>query len=62
MSRVPAWLYMLFGVMAIVAGVLGVGHAPSGVPKVFWAVVTVLGAASLASACLVTRSRRQQGA
>lgn len=48
MSRVPAWLLFLFGAIAVVAGVLGVGHAPAGVPKVFWAVITVVGAGSLA--------------
>jgi hypothetical protein len=47
MSRVPAWLYILFGVLAIVAGILGVSHAPTGVPTLFWAVVTILGAGSL---------------
>lgn len=46
-SRIPAWLAILVGLLAIVAGVLGVTHAPNGVPKVFWAVITVLGAASL---------------
>ncbi len=47
MSRIPTWLYILFGLLALVAGVLGVTHAPSGPPKTFWALVTVLGAASL---------------
>ncbi len=58
MFRIPAWLYVLFGVIATVAGVLGIGHAPSGVPKVFWAVVTVVGIASLGLAWTVGRSRR----
>ncbi len=55
MSRIPAWLYILFGVIAIAAGVLGVGHAPSGVPKVFWAVVAVLGVVSLVLSWVVAR-------
>jgi uncharacterized membrane protein HdeD (DUF308 family) len=60
MARIPPWLYILFGVIAIVAGVLGVGHAPAGLPKVFWAVVTVAGVASLASSWIVVRRPRRQ--
>ena len=55
MARIPPWLYILFGVLAIVAGVLGVGHAPDGLPKVFWAIVTVAGVASLATSWIVGR-------
>ena len=59
MSRIPAWLYLLFGAIAIVAGALGVGHAPSGVPKVFWAVVTAAGLASLGAAWAIRRGSRK---
>lgn len=55
MSRIPAWLYALFGVIAVVAGILGMRHAPSGVPKVFWALVTVGGVASLTTAGVLWR-------
>ena len=58
MSRIPAWLYLLFGAIAVVAGVLGVGHAPSGVPTAFWAVVTVAGVASLGTSLMVRRASR----
>ena len=60
MARIPSWLYILFGVIAIVAGVLGVGHAPAGLPKVFWAVVTVAGVASLAMSWIVGRRPQKQ--
>lgn len=60
MARIPPWLYILFGVLAIAAGVLGVGHAPAGLPKVFWAVVTVVGVASLATSWNVARRPRKQ--
>ena len=60
MARIPPWLYILFGVLAIVAGVLGVGHAPAGLPKVFWAVVTVAGVASLATSWIVGRRPQKQ--
>ena len=42
-TRWPTWALALFGVVAIVAGVLGVIYAPPAVGKVTWAVVTVLG-------------------
>jgi hypothetical protein len=58
MFRIPAWLYILFGAIAIISGVLGVTNAPSGVPQIFWAVVTVVGLASLAAAWAVTRNTR----
>ena len=60
MSRIPAWLYVLFGAIAVVAGGLGVGHAPSGVPKVFWAVVAVAGVVSLVTAWIVRRGSREK--
>ncbi len=47
MTRIPAWLYLLFGLLAVLAGILGVGHAPSGLPRIFWAAITLLGAGSL---------------
>ena len=50
MSRIPVWLYLLFGPLAVAAGILGVIHAPAGVPKTSWAIITILGVASLASA------------
>jgi hypothetical protein len=59
MSRIPTWLYILFGAIAIVAGVLGVGHAPDGIPKIFWAVITVTGGASLTASWIVHRSAKQ---
>lgn len=62
MSRVPAWLCFLFGAIAIVAGVLGVGHAPTGLPKVFWAVVTVAGAGSLALGWVQSRHNKRESA
>ena len=62
MSRVPAWMFFLFGAIAVVAGVLGVGHAPAGVPKVFWAVVTVAGAASLALGWARSRQSKRESA
>ncbi len=60
MARIPPWLYIFFGVIAIVAGVLGVGHAPAGLPKVFWAVVTIAGVASLATSWIVGRRPQKQ--
>jgi hypothetical protein len=60
MSRIPAWLYLLFGALAVVSGVLGIGHAPSGIPKMFWAVITIAGAASLTTAAFITRHQRRQ--
>jgi hypothetical protein len=57
MSRIPRWIYVLFGGLAIVAGILGVLHAPSGLPKTVWGVICVLGAASLINAGLGSRRR-----
>jgi len=59
MSRIPAWLYVLFGVIAIIAGILGVIHAPSGIPKIFNGVLTVIGAASLYAGWSVHRNATQ---
>jgi hypothetical protein len=50
MARIPRWMYVMFGLLALLTGILGVIHAPSGVPKTFWAVICVLGAASLVAA------------
>jgi hypothetical protein len=50
MSRIPAWLYILFGVIAIVAGVLGVIYAPSGAPKIYNGILTLVGVASVVGA------------
>lgn len=60
MSRIPVLLYVLFAVIALAAGVLGVGHAPNGLPKVFWALVTVLGAVSLTLSWIFGRRTRKQ--
>ena len=45
--RWPAWVLALFGIVAIVAGVLGAVHAPPAIGKATWAVVTVLGVVAL---------------
>lgn len=55
LSRLPTWSLVLFGLVAIVLGVLGVTYAPPAVAKVFWTAITVLGLASLA---LAHRTRR----
>jgi len=47
-TRWPTWLLVVFGIVAIVAGVLGVIHAPPVVAKVFWTIITVSGLLSLA--------------
>ncbi|MDP9093471.1 MAG: hypothetical protein M3N95_11195 [Actinomycetota bacterium] len=47
MARIPRWIYIMFGLLALLSGILGVIGAPSGVPKAFWAVICVLGAVSL---------------
>ena len=52
----PTWVLVLFGVVAVVAGVLGVIHAPPAVGKATWVVVTGLGAVAL-----VTAARRLLG-
>ncbi len=56
LSRLPTWSLVLFGLVAIVLGVLGVTYAPPAVAKVFWTAVTVLGLASLALAHRTWRS------
>ncbi len=60
MTRIPVWLYILFGLLAVTAGIVGVVHAAAGLPTAFWAVVTVLGAASLANAAFRMRPDRHQ--
>ena len=42
-TRWPAWALTLLGVVAIVAGALGVTHAPPAIGKVTWGVVIVFG-------------------
>jgi len=59
MSRIPAWLYVLFGLIAIVAGILGVIHAPSGAPKIFNGVLTIIGLASLYAGWSAYRSTQR---
>ncbi len=58
MFRIPPWLYILFGAIAIISGVLGVTHAPSGVPQIFWGAITIIGIAALPAARAVSRSTR----
>ncbi len=58
MSRIPSWLYVLFGAVATILGALGVTHAPTGAPKIFWAVITVIGIASLVVAWTTRRTAR----
>lgn len=55
LSRLPTWSLVVFGLLAIVLGVLGVTYAPPAMAKVFWTAVTVLGLACLA---LAHRNRR----
>ncbi len=50
LSRLPTWSLVLFGLAAIVLGVLGLTYASPAVAKVFWTAITVLGLASLALA------------
>ena len=59
MARIPRWIYIMFGLLALLSGILGVIHAPSGVPKTFWAVICVLGAASLFAAFRVRGQRTE---
>ena len=42
-TRWPTWVLALIGIVAIVAGALGVVHAPPAIGKATWAVITVLG-------------------
>lgn len=49
-TRWPAWALTLIGVVAIVAGALGITHAPPMIGKVTWGVVTVLGLVAIISA------------
>lgn len=47
LTRFPSWALILLGVIAVVAGVLGVIHAPLAIGKVGWAVVAGVGIASI---------------
>ncbi len=47
MSHISTRLFVLCGLFAIVAGILGVAHAPEGLPKAFWGAIAVLGVASI---------------
>ena len=49
-------VFGLIGSIAITAGVLGVTHAPSGIPQIFWGAVTGIGIAALAAAWVVSRN------
>lgn len=60
LSRLPNWSLVLFGVVAIVLGVIGVTHAPPAVAKVFWTATTIVGLASLALAHRRRQLRRPQ--
>lgn len=60
MTQIPLGPYILFGLLAVVAGSLGVDHAPSGLPRIFWAAVTLLGAASLIHAGYTSRVNRRR--
>lgn len=54
--KIPTWGFLLFGIAAVVAGVLGVTHAPPAIGKATWAVVIVLGVISLGLAAFRRRS------
>lgn len=58
MQRLPDWTLILIGVIAVVAGVLGIIHAPPAIGKAVWSVVLVLGVAALA---VPVRRRRGGG-
>ncbi len=61
LSRLPTWSLVLFGVVAIVLGVIGVTYAPPAVAKIFWTAITVVGLASLAVAHRRRQVRRPMG-
>ncbi len=53
--RWPAWALVVFGVVAVAAGVLGVTHAPPAAGKATLAVVAALGVIAIVWA--IVRSR-----
>jgi len=55
-TRWPAWVLALVGVVAAVAGVLGVIHAPPTVGKVTWGVITALGLVAIVWAILRSKA------
>ncbi|HZT65554.1 MAG TPA: hypothetical protein VFA11_07175 [Acidimicrobiales bacterium] len=55
LSRIPTWVLVVFGLVAVVAGILGATHAPPAIGKATWAVVAVLGVVTLV---LAGRRRR----
>jgi hypothetical protein len=55
-TRWPAWALALIGVVAMVAGVLGVIHAPPAIGKVTWGVIVAAGAVALVAAILRSRA------
>lgn len=56
MRRVPSWAYLIFGVVAVAGGVLGVTHAPPAIAKVVWSLVIVVGVVSLGYGIRTRRS------
>lgn len=46
-SRLPTWVLVLVGVVAVVAGALGVVHAPPAIGKAMWAAITAIGVVAL---------------
>lgn len=56
-SRLPTWVLVLIGIVAVVAGVLGVVHAPPATGKAVWSIVTLIGLMSLT---LAVRRQRQR--
>lgn len=56
LSKVPTWVLLVFGAVAVIAGVLGVVHAPPAIGKATWAIVTVLGVVSLVVAAIRGRA------
>jgi hypothetical protein len=49
-TRWPVWALTLLGVGAVVAGALGVTHAPPTIGKVTWGAVILLGVIAIISA------------
>jgi hypothetical protein len=49
-TRWPAWALALLGGVGVVAGILGVTHAPPAIGKVTWGVVIGLGVIAIIAA------------